>query len=458
MAEPYGPCECIVDGFARKRAYGTIQTLKPKAKALLSLCMRGVRMKSTGLLKVVCTAALAVSCCFGLVACSQGEQSQTGSGIDVSDVSGGVAAKVNGTEIGENAVTAYVANFRNSNGLTDDTAWAQWMVDNGFTASDVRSQVIDYYVSQELIRQAASENGITVDSSEVDSQISTMRSYYSSDEEWNAALEAVGTTEDQYRGMIELSLTETGLKDKVATATEPTDEEMLQYAQMYASAYDGAKKSSHILFASDDQATAQEVLDKINSGELDFAEAAQQYSQDEGSKADGGNVGWDKLTSFVDEYQTALDGLEKDQVSGLVTSTYGIHIIKCTDVFTAPDEVTSIDQIPSEFSDSIKQSLETSSKNQSYSDWYQSYKESAEIETTDMPSGLAYDVSTDGIEPSEGSTAAATQSEGVSEGEESTSDSSSSSAEEQGDSASDEAAAESSSAESEQIPETTPAS
>ena len=48
-----------------------------------------------------------------------------------------------------------------------------------------------------------------------------MRSYYSSDEEWNAALEAVGTTEDQYRDMIELSLTETGLKDKVATATEP---------------------------------------------------------------------------------------------------------------------------------------------------------------------------------------------------------------------------------------------
>ena len=285
-----------------------------------------------------------------------------------------------------------------------------------------------------------------------------MRNYYSSDEEWNAALEAVGTTEDQYRDMIELSLTETGLKDKVATATEPTDEEMLQYAQMYASAYDGAKKSSHILFASDDQATAQEVLDKINSGELDFAEAAQQYSQDEGSKADGGNVGWDKLTSFVDEYQTALDSLEKDQVSGLVTSTYGIHIIKCTDVFTAPDEVTSIDQIPSEFSDSIKQSLETSSKNQSYSDWYQGYKESAEIETTDMPSGLAYDVSTDGIEPSEGSTAAATQSEDASEGEESTSDSSSSSAEDQGDSAFDEAAAKSSSAESEQIPETTPAS
>lgn len=403
-------------------------------------------MKSTGLLKVVCTAALAASCCFGLVACSQENQSQAGSGIDVSDVSGGVAAKVNGSEIGENAVTAYIANFRSSNGLADDAAWAQWMVDNGFTAPDVRSQVIDYYVSQELIRQAASENGVTVETSQVDGQISSMRDYYSSDEEWKAALKAVGTTEEQYREMIELSLTEAGLKDKVATATEPTDEEMLQYAQMYASAYDGAKKSSHILFASEDQATAQEVLDKINAGELDFAEAAQQYSKDEGSKADGGNVGWDKLTSFVEEYQTALGDLEKDQVSGLVTSTYGIHIIKCTDVFTAPEEVTSVDQIPAEFSDSIRQSLEVSSKNQSYSDWYKSYKESAQIETMDMPSGLAYDVSTEGIEPSEGSTAAGASdmsgTEDASAGEEQS--------EEQG--------TEEDAAESEQIPESTPAS
>ena len=66
-------------------------------------------------------------------------------------------------------------------------------------------------------------------------------------------------------------------------------------------------------------------------------------------------------------------------------------------------------------------------------------------------------MSTDGIEPSEGSTAAATQSEGASEGEESTGEGSSS-AEGQGEAASEEPAAEASSSESEQIPEATPAS
>ena len=35
--------------------------------------------------------------------------------------------------------------------------------------------------------------------------------------------------------------------------------------------------------------------------------------------------------------------LNKGDVSGLVTSTYGIHIIQCTDVFEAPEELTSLD-------------------------------------------------------------------------------------------------------------------
>ena len=117
---------------------------------------------------------------------------------------------------------------------------------------------------------------------------------------------------------------------------EPTDEEVLEYAKTAVASYDGAKKSPISLFDADDKETAQSVLDQINSGELDFAEAAKEYSTDTGSAADGGDVGWDKLTTFVDEYQDALDSLEVGQVSGLVESDYGYHIIKCTEEFTAP--------------------------------------------------------------------------------------------------------------------------
>ncbi|MFD0703682.1 parvulin peptidyl-prolyl isomerase [Slackia equolifaciens] len=358
-------------------------------------------MKRSAIAKFACAVALAAVCGSALVSCAGNTADASDENVDIYDTSEGVAATVNGTEIGEKAVTTYIQNFRTQGALEDDNDWGQWLVDNDYTVDDIRSQVIDYYASQQLLRQAAEENGVTANADDVNSQIETMRSYYNSDEEWDEALKSVGMTEASYRSTLELSILENGLKEKVATVTEPSDEDMLQYAQMYASAYDGAKKSSHILFASDDEVTAQEVLDKINAGELDFAEAAKEYSQDTGSAEDGGNVGWDKMTSFVDEYQTALDGLEKDQVSGLVTSSYGIHIIKCTDVFTAPEEVTSLDQIPTEFVDSIKSSLEEQSREESFSEWYQNYKDSADIQINDKPEGLPYDIDLSGFTKTE---------------------------------------------------------
>ena len=144
------------------------------------------------------------------------------------------------------------------------------------------------------------------------------------------------------------------------------------------------------------------MLNKINSGELDFAEAAKQYSKDTGSKDAGGDVGWDKTSSFVKEYTDALSGLEKDQVSGLVTSSYGIHIIKCTDVYNAPKEkaddgtetvkITSLDQIPSEWLETIKQSLQSQGQTTNYQNWLTEKKESSDLKINDMPSGLPYDV------------------------------------------------------------------
>lgn len=87
-------------------------------------------------------------------------------------------------------------------------------------------------------------------------------------------------------------------------------------------------------------------LDKINSGELSFEDAVEQYSEDTGSKEKKGDVGWDKLTTFVDSYQTALEGLNKGDVSEVVESTYGYHIIKCTDCFHVDNQVDDINQCP----------------------------------------------------------------------------------------------------------------
>ena len=94
-------------------------------------------MKKMNFLKIACAAALSAACCFAAVGCSQ-TKSDSGD-VSVSDTSEGVAATVNGTEIGEKAVTSYIANFRSMSNLESDADWAQWLVDNNYTAARARS-------------------------------------------------------------------------------------------------------------------------------------------------------------------------------------------------------------------------------------------------------------------------------------------------------------------------------
>ena len=340
-------------------------------------------MKKSHIMKAVCAVGLSAACVWSLAACTSGDQA--------SGDSGAVAATVGDVPISEDTVTKYIESIRSQMGVTDEDSWGNWLAQNGYTPESVREEVVNSYVQRELIRTGADERGVTVDSAEVDGYVDQMKQNYDTDEKWQEALTQAGMTEDEYRSEIELQLKNRGLLESFASDEEPSEEDLLQYAQMYATTYDGAKRSSHILFDSGDEATAREVLDKLNAGELDFAEAAKEYSKD-GSASDGGDVGWDKTSSFVEEYQTALDGLEKDQMSGLVTSTYGIHIIKCTDVFTAPEEVTSLDQIPSDWVDSIKSSLKSQKQNEAYQQWLEEYKESSDVVINPMPEGLPYAV------------------------------------------------------------------
>ena len=336
-------------------------------------------MKKISLAKSVVTVGLAAACAWSLAGCS----GATGSG-------GGVAATVNGTEISEDEVTAMVDSVREQQSLSDEDSWGTWMAQYGYTPESVREEVLDGLINQEILLQKAGDRGVTVDDATVDENVESMKANYENDEKWQAALSSVGITEDQYRENIKLSLLYQGVIESCAEDAAPTDEQLLTAASTYATYYDGAKRSSHILFDASDTETAQQVLDQINAGTLDFATAAEQYSKDTGSAAQGGDVGWDKLSSFVTEYTNGLKELSEGQVSGLVTSSYGIHIIKCTQVFNAPDEITSIDQIPSEFVETIRSMVLQQNEQTAYSDWLSSCRDSSDVVINDMPSGLSY--------------------------------------------------------------------
>jgi len=87
-------------------------------------------------------------------------------------------------------------------------------------------------------------------------------------------------------------------------------------------------KVSHILVK--DEKTAKEVKEKINNGE-DFTALAKQYSEDTGSKEQGGEIAGFAPGQTVKEFEEAAYKLDAGQVSEPIKTSYGYHIIKVTD-------------------------------------------------------------------------------------------------------------------------------
>lgn len=345
-------------------------------------------MKNTKLVTKLAALGLSVACCFAIAGCSAQNYGYTG----------GVAATVKAsdaseaTEIAEDTVTKYIQDFRTSSNIASDDSWGEWLNTNSYDPSSVRTQVIEHYEENELVKQACQAKNITVEDSEVDEKVSEMKANYDSDEEWQEALSNAGTSEDLYRESVQIGLLTNKLKENVVGEVKVKDSKLLKQLKTYASYLTGAKRSSHILFSSDDKATAKKVLKKINSGKISFEDAAKKYSTDTSSAENGGDVGWDKINNFVTEYTDALDKLKKGQVSKLVKSDYGYHIIKCTDVFNTSGKETKVSQYPDAIADYVKNIVKSNTEDEKYNDWYDKYKEQAEITVNDMPENVPYNL------------------------------------------------------------------
>lgn len=316
-------------------------------------------------------------------------------------LTGGVAATVNGVNIKEDTITKQIMSTRSTSYKSDED-WASYLKKQGLTPETYRENVINSYARQYLISQAEQEEGITVSQDEIDKAWdSAVQSYGGKEETFLSFLSQLGYDKESYQESLKSSLALKKLKDAVAPTEDATDDEIIAYVNEKLDTYNDARRSSHILFKFDSDATdeekaevkakAQEVLDKLNAGEIEFDEAAKEYSEDS-SASDGGDVGWDKLTTFVTQYQTALSALGEGEVSGLVESKYGYHIIKCTDLFHVDGSVTSIDEIPEEIKTSVANSLKTSAQGEAYTNWLNDYVEKADITINDMPENVPYNV------------------------------------------------------------------
>lgn len=315
---------------------------------------------------------------------------------------GKIAATVMGDNIMEDTITSQIMSAR---GDKSDADWAQYLVDNDETPSGLRSQAISSYQSDIILRHAMLDHGLsyTLQQSDIDKWWDAEGSTY----------EQYGITEDTAKSYYASSIRQWLLEQAVTPEDSITDQDVIDYLNENADTYNGARKSSHILFAldsdgtTDNKDTAESVLKQIQDGDITFEDAVAQYSTDSTSAADKGNVGWDCDSSFVEAYETALKGLDKGDITDtVVESAYGYHIIKCTDVLKWDGTLDDISVVPQDIVDNVRKTLQS----EKFQEWYSEYQSNADVTINDMPDGLPYDVSLDGVTKSENANSNSTSS------------------------------------------------
>ncbi|WP_439876020.1 peptidylprolyl isomerase PrsA [Bacillus mycoides] len=175
--------------------------------------------------------------------------------------------------------------------------------------------------------------------------------YKVSDEE---AKKQVDAAKEQMGDKFEVALEQVGLKNEDELKEKMKPEIALEKAiratvtdKDVKDNYKPEMKVSHILVK--DEKTAKEVKEKINNGE-DFTALAKQYSEDTGSKEQGGEIAGFAPGQTVKEFEEAAYKLDAGQVSEPIKTSYGYHIIKVTD----KKELKPFDEVK----DTIRKDLE----------------------------------------------------------------------------------------------------
>ena len=238
-------------------------------------------------------------------------------------------------------------------------------------ASQYGSSILDNLIANKLVDLEAKKEGVKVTDAEITEELDALIESNGGEESFNSALDYYGMTLEDFKQDIERSIK---IEKLIAPQVKITEEDMQTYFEENQDQFNQTEqvRASHILV--EDEATAQEVLDKINAGE-DFAELAKEYSTD-GSAENGGDLGFFGKGDMVAEFEDAAWALEMDEVSGIVKTEYGYHIIKKTD-YQAAEEAKFEDH-----KDEIEDALFYEQVNSLYPTWLEGLEEEYDITNT----------------------------------------------------------------------------
>ncbi|MGE5542091.1 MAG: peptidylprolyl isomerase [Bacillota bacterium] len=190
--------------------------------------------------------------------------------------------------------------------------------------NDSGKQTLERLMLERLIKQEARKQSISVSDAEIQKGIDEIKSQFATEAEFDAALEDSGMSLGDLRDSVRLNELVRKLSLKGVTITE---EDIQKYFEENKDSLGqpARVRARHILVGTKDE--ADEVLKRVRAGE-DFATLASALSTDTGTKINGGDLGFIKAGETEEAFEKAAFALKPGEVSDVVETSYGFHVIK----------------------------------------------------------------------------------------------------------------------------------
>lgn len=236
-------------------------------------------------------------------------------------------AVVNGQEISGEAVQFELdrlVRFYMSHGMTMDEVKKN--------LPKLEEKALDQAVGARLLLDQAAKLDMPVSAADIDAEVAKIVAQVGGTENYQKALAAQGITEDQFRKELEKGAKVNKLVEQACSSVaEPTDDEVAAFYAAHKAEYVAPEQvlCQHILVKGSDDAALDKIKDiraRIVDGKADFAEEAKKHS-DCPSGQQGGSLGWFGRGMMVPEFDKVAFEMAKGEVSNIVTTQFGYHII-----------------------------------------------------------------------------------------------------------------------------------
>lgn len=218
--------------------------------------------------------------------------------------------------------------------------------------AEIRKELLDQMIDQKLLLQEARKNNIKVSKREIEDGVNmvkerfkkkngTILSASDTEAEFNAELKKQNLTMSKFRDKISEDIIVNKLieSEVVVKVIPPAEDELKTYYEKNRDKIDDPEKVSvrHILIRFEKNASTkdksvalkkiQEVKQKLKKGE-DFAKLAREYSEDPGSKNNGGDLGFIVRGMMVKNFEDIAFKTAVGEISDYFETEFGYHILK----------------------------------------------------------------------------------------------------------------------------------